>query len=146
MQSTPQPMSPVLYFPHGGGPMPLLGDPGHAGMVEFLTRITPALGQPSAILVVSAHWEEPIVTLTSAEAPPLFYDYYGFPEESYHIQYPAPGQPALAEEIAGLLRLSGIDARLDAETRFRSRPFRAAEAHVPRSEHPVSADVPRFRT
>jgi aromatic ring-opening dioxygenase catalytic subunit (LigB family) len=48
------------------------------------------------------------VTLTSAEAPPLFYDYYGFPEESYQIQYPAPGQPALAEEIAGQLGHSGI--------------------------------------
>jgi 4,5-DOPA dioxygenase extradiol len=98
--------------------MPLLGDPGHAGMVEFLEGITPTLGQPSAILVVSAHWEEPIVTLTSAEAPPLLYDYYGFPEVSYQIRYPAPGHPALAEEIAGLLRRSGIEARLDRQRGF----------------------------
>lgn len=119
MQSTPPgPVSPVLYFPHGGGPMPLLGDPGHAGMVEFLRRITPTLGQPSAILMVSAHWEEPGVTLTSAESPSLLYDYYGFPEEAYRIRYPAPGRPALAEEIAGLLRHSGIDARLDGKRGF----------------------------
>jgi len=82
-------------------------------MVEFLRGIRPRLGTPSAILVISAHWEERVATITSGDAPPLFYDYYGFPEESYAIQYPAPGHPALARDIAHRLQEAGLDARLD---------------------------------
>ena len=112
------PLAPVLYLPHGGGPLPLLGDPGHANMIDFLTRITPTLGRPSAILVISAHWEEPRPTITSGANPSVIYDYSGFPEESYHITYPAPGDPALAERVYGLLREAGIDAHLDAQRGF----------------------------
>jgi 4,5-DOPA dioxygenase extradiol len=93
--------------------MPLLGDPGHKNMVAFLKRITPELGKPSAILVISAHWEEAQPTITSAASPSLVYDYYGFPEESYQIKYPAPGDPALAKKIHELLRGNGIDSRMD---------------------------------
>jgi 4,5-DOPA dioxygenase extradiol len=110
--------SPVLYFPHGGGPLPLLGDPGHKNMIDFLSRIAPSLGKPDAILVISAHWEEDVPTITSGAFPPLFYDYYGFPEESYHIQYPAPGHPALAKELYRLLNAGGIEARLDDQRGF----------------------------
>ncbi len=110
--------SPVLYFPHGGGPMPLLGDPGHKNMVEFLKKITPQLGQPAAILVISAHWEEAKATITSGANPPIIYDYSGFPDESYHIKYPAPGDPALAKTIHGLLSQNGVDARLDEQRGF----------------------------
>ena len=51
-------MLPTLFIPHGGGPLPLLGDPGHTGMVKFLKAL-PAKVQPKpkAILLVSAHWE-----------------------------------------------------------------------------------------
>ncbi len=110
--------STIFYFPHGGGPLPLLGDPGHKNMVDFLNAITPTLGEPSAILVISAHWEEEVPTITSGTHPPLFYDYYGFPEESYNITYPAPGAPALAQEIYRLLKEGGIDARLDDQRGF----------------------------
>ena len=110
---TAQNQAHIFYFPHGGGPLPLLGDAGHRNMVEFLTRITPSLGRPSAILVISAHWEERTPTLTSGKAPSLIYDYYGFPEESYKIQYPAPGNPGLAQKIHDMLQESGIDAHLD---------------------------------
>ncbi|MCA9730770.1 MAG: dioxygenase [Deferribacteres bacterium] len=111
-------LSPVLYIPHGGGPMPLLGDPGHKNMVDFLENITPQLGRPKAILVVSAHWEEKIATITSAAQPSLYYDYSGFPSEAYEITYPAPGDPALAELIFDLLQQQGINARLDNERGF----------------------------
>jgi aromatic ring-opening dioxygenase catalytic subunit (LigB family) len=119
MQVKPQtPEAPVLFFPHGGGPLPLLGDPGHKNMVEFLGGIARTLPEPSAILVVSAHWEEGQPTITAGEFPPLIYDYYGFPEESYAIQYPAPGNPALARETHRLLTEAGIEARLDAQRGF----------------------------
>jgi aromatic ring-opening dioxygenase catalytic subunit (LigB family) len=111
-------LSPVLYLPHGGGPLPLLGDRDHQNMIDFLNRITPTLGEPSAILVISAHWEENKPTITSGELPPLIYDYYGFPDEAYQIKYPAPGDPVLAEKLFQLLQESGIDARLNDQRGF----------------------------
>lgn len=108
----------ILFLPHGGGPLPLLGDPGHRHLVGFLQEIAPSLGQPSAILVISAHWEEAIATVTHGENPALIYDYYGFPEAAYQIGYPAPGSPALADKIFQLLNLQGIEARLDSERGF----------------------------
>ncbi|HPA71419.1 MAG TPA: class III extradiol ring-cleavage dioxygenase [Spirochaetota bacterium] len=110
--------SPVLYFPHGGGPLPLLGDAGHRKMIEFLEGIAPSLGRPSAIVVISAHWEEDAATVTSGASPGLIYDYYGFPEEAYRIQYPAPGDPALAAEIFKMLKAAGIEGRLTPERGF----------------------------
>jgi 4,5-DOPA dioxygenase extradiol len=118
MTDTDRSISPVLYFPHGGGPLPLLGDKDHQNMVDFLRRMTPHLGEPSAILVISAHWEERQATITSGEFPKIIYDYYGFPEESYQITYPAPGDPALARRIYELLRKNGIEARMDGHRGF----------------------------
>jgi 4,5-DOPA dioxygenase extradiol len=89
----------ILFIPHGGGPLPLLGDKGRRHLVKFLQEIPSDLGQPSAILVISAHWEENIATITSGANPSLIYDYYGFPDASYQIQYPAPGSPGLADKI-----------------------------------------------
>jgi aromatic ring-opening dioxygenase catalytic subunit (LigB family) len=111
-------LSPVLYIPHGAGPLPLLGDKGHQTMVSFLKNIAPTFGKPSAIVVISAHWEEDMVTITSAETPPLLYDYYGFADAAYEIQYPAPGAPMLAEKIYHLLQQSGFEARLDSRRGF----------------------------
>ena len=54
-----------------------------------------------------------IPTITAGKSPSLIYDYYGFPEESYHIQYPCVGEPSLASEIHTLLKNSNIKARLD---------------------------------
>jgi 4,5-DOPA dioxygenase extradiol len=48
-----------------------------------------------------------------AKTPPLFYDYYDFPEQAYELEYPAPGAPALAERISGLLREHGVPTRSD---------------------------------
>jgi 4,5-DOPA dioxygenase extradiol len=103
----------ILFLSHGGGPMPILGDKGHDEMVLCLRRIASKIGKPSAILVVSAHWEETIPTMTSGSQPSLIYDYYGFPEESYNIAYPVRGEPALAKEVHNLLESSNIDAKLD---------------------------------
>jgi len=106
----------AIFISHGGGPMPLLGDPGHREMVACLQEIATSIPRPEAIVVVSAHWEEPVPTITSASRPSLFYDYYGFPPESYEIQYPCAGEPALARQVHGSLEMAGIEAALD-ETR-----------------------------
>ncbi len=108
----------VLYIPHGGGPLPLLGDSGHREMVEALPLLAREVGRPSAIVVVSAHWEAPNVTVTSGERPGLLYDYYGFPDEAYEIQYPAPGSPELARRIVSSLKEAGVAAREDEDRGF----------------------------
>jgi aromatic ring-opening dioxygenase catalytic subunit (LigB family) len=110
--------APVLYFSHGGGPLPLLGDPEHQAMVDWMRTITRTVGSPDAILLISAHWEEPVAKVTGGPYPSLIYDYYGFPEETYRIQYPAPGAPELAEKVFQLLRASGLEARNDRQRGF----------------------------
>ena len=94
--------------------MPLLGDPRHAELVENLQLLPTLLPRPGAILVVSAHWEAPVPSLTGGANPPLIYDYYNFPPEAYRIGYPAPGHPQLAAEIASHLRLGGFESRVEA--------------------------------
>jgi aromatic ring-opening dioxygenase catalytic subunit (LigB family) len=108
----------ILYFPHGGGPLPLLGDPAHENMVRFLRAFPQSLSRPEAIVVVSAHWEEPVVSVTASPSPPLLFDYHGFPPESYGYRYPAPGDPALARRVDSLLREAGIESRLDGARGF----------------------------
>ena len=106
-------LAPVIYIPHGGGPMPLFGQPGHARLVSFLEAIPADLGKPEAILVVSAHWEAAQPTITGGAKPSLVYDYFGFPKEAYQVEYPASGAPELANRIHRLLKNRGITAVLD---------------------------------
>lgn len=108
----------IVYFSHGGGPLPILGDPSHQAMIDFMKQLPSRLHKPDAILVVSAHWEESSATLLASPNPPMFYDYYGFPEAAYSITYPAPGSPALAEKITVLLRESDIPAERDVQRGF----------------------------
>ena len=105
--------SSVIYLSHGGGPLPLLGDKGHQDMIAFIEKVMPMLIKPSAILVISAHWEAGKPSITSGASPSLLYDYYGFPKEAYHIKYPAPGSPELANKVFNLLENAGIEAELD---------------------------------
>lgn len=129
-------LSPVLFIPHGGGPLPLLGDKAHQNLVHFLQEITPSLGKPSAIVVISAHWEENAVTVTSGETPSLIYDYYGFPGEAYKLQYPAPGSPDLADKIFRLLQQGGIRSRLDSRRGFDHGLFVPLKIMFPAAEIP----------
>ena len=109
--------SPVFFLPHGGGPLPLLGDPGHASLSNFIRKLGEDYrGQhvkPSAILVVSAHWEATTAALTSAAAPELLFDYSGFPAQSYQLSYPATGAPQLAAQIAEKLLQAGFNPQLN---------------------------------
>ncbi len=108
----------ILFLSHGGGPLPLLGDPGHKELVPCLQEIAASIARPSAVLVMSAHWEENVPTITSGATPSLIYDYYGFPQESYSIKYPCTGEPVLAGQVFNLLENAGIAARLDEHRGF----------------------------
>lgn len=126
----------VLFISHGGGPMPLLGDPGHREMVDTLADIAGKLRRPSAILVVSAHWEESVPTITAGAYPKLIYDYYGFPPESYEIQYPCPGEPELARQVAMALEQTGLQARLDYKRGFDHGLFVPLKLMYPEADIP----------
>ncbi len=108
-------LSPVLYLPHGGGPLPILGDRKHEGLIAFLKGISQTIQEPSAILVISAHWEENAATITSQYQPKMIYDYSGFPAQAYEIKYPAYGDSALAQDIVELLEKDGFTANLNAQ-------------------------------
>jgi len=107
-----------LYIPHGGGPLPLLGDDGHQQLTSFPKGVVKAMTTPATILVISAHWEEGKTTITSGAKPPLIYDYYGFPSEAYQVEYQADGSPQFAETTFRLLQEAGIDAKLDSQRGF----------------------------
>ncbi|NVK40494.1 MAG: dioxygenase [Oceanospirillaceae bacterium] len=126
----------ILFLSHGGGPMPLLGDPGHQQMVTCLQSFAAMLRKPSAILVISAHWEAPVATVTSGASPGLIYDYYGFPPESYEIQYPCPGDPALAREVFAALRQAGIPVQQDAQRGFDHGVFVPLKLMYPEADIP----------
>lgn len=129
----------IVYFSHGGGPLPLLGDPGHQAMIDFMTRLPVQLPTPEAILVISAHWEQPVPTLLGAAHPPMFYDYYGFPDAAYQINYPASGHPELAARIIRLLESAGIPASVDYQRGFDHGLF------IPLSLMYPDADIPALQ-
>lgn len=85
---------PTIFLAHGAPP--LLDD---ARWMKELADWAQALPRPRAVLMLSAHWEERPLTLGATRPVPLVYDFYGFPQRFYEMQYPAPGAPWLAERI-----------------------------------------------
>lgn len=118
--------------------MPLLGDPGHGGMVEHLRHLAAALPHPPrALVVVSPHWEESRPTVTSGQQPALIYDYSGFPDEAYKVTYAAPGDPKLAHRVVDLLKGAGIDAAEDATRGWDHGVFVPLKLAFPAAQLPV---------
>jgi len=108
---------PTLYIPHGGGPcffmdvMPGFPPTMWDQMGAFLRAIPDRVGAlPKAVLVISAHWECAEPTVLNGEKYSLLYDYYGFPEHTYHLTYPACGSSAVAARVHELLAGAGINS------------------------------------
>ena len=106
---------PVVFLPHGGGPWPFMDDElfGRPGMWDKMREYMEGLSifspeRPRALLIVSAHWEEAVPTVMTSPNPPMYYDYYNFPKETYEIQWPAPGAPEVAHRVQELLEKVGI--------------------------------------
>ncbi len=127
----------IVYFSHGGGPLPILGDASHQAMVDFMRRLPGRLRKPDAILVISAHWEERVATLLAAATPPLLYDYYGFPAEAYDLRYPAPGSPPLAKRVVELLSRKRITAGVDSRRGFDHGLFIPLKLMYPQADIPA---------
>ncbi|KAG4422191.1 hypothetical protein IFR04_004697 [Cadophora malorum] len=109
----------VIAVCHGGGPMPVLNDPGYAELIKSMSTRVPKilkLGTPQApraIVLVTAHWSENQPTISSASSHSLYYDYGGFPAEAYKLKYPAPGSPEVAEEVFNVLKGAGFQPKMD---------------------------------
>jgi len=112
------PRTPIYFFSHGGPN--IMEDHDHPASIklrELGHEITHTV-RPKAVLVFSAHWQASsnsstgagVEVNTSADTP-LIYDYYGFPPHYYEFQYPAVGDPELAENVLARLRGAGIEAK-----------------------------------
>ena len=134
---------PSLYIPHGGGPSFFMTGERKQRYLQtenFLRSIQGVLpGKPEAILIITAHWETQIPTLTGGVHPDLIYDYYGFPAETYTLTYPAPGSPALAQRAADLLVQSGFPATVDVDYGWDHGVFIPLKVMYPEADVPVVA-------
>jgi aromatic ring-opening dioxygenase catalytic subunit (LigB family) len=110
---------PAVFVNHGGGPMPLLGkQPALVQNMKDIVKKHLPQRMPKAVVVLSAHWESNPIEITSAAKPPLVFDYYGFPPETYKYEYPAPGSPDLAQRIHEMLKKEGITSKLKKDRGF----------------------------
>jgi aromatic ring-opening dioxygenase catalytic subunit (LigB family) len=133
---------PVVFLPHGGGPWPFveIGFPKADvdRLAEYLRSVSAIPSQPpKALLVISAHWEEPVPTVMTAEHPEILYDYYGFPPESYAITWPAPGAPSLAARVRQLLDQAGIENAADEERGYDHGTFIPLKLTYPNADVPA---------
>lgn len=134
---------PSLFIPHGGGPSFFMtGDrkARYQATEDFLSSIPSLLpATPKAILIITAHWEQDIPSFTGGTSPELIYDYYGFPPETYALQYTAPGEPTLAERAADLLQQAGYPSRVDAQYGWDHGVFIPLKVVFPEATIPVVA-------
>lgn len=132
---------PVYFISHGGGPWPWIMDqmPGDwTGLQRSLQSIPGELpAPPRAVLVVSAHWESPVFSVQGQARPQMYYDYGGFPEFTYHLQYPAPGSPEVAERVLELLSGAGLPAVRDDQRGFDHGMFAPMYVAWPEADVPM---------
>ena len=135
------PALPTFFISHGGGPWPWMKGPmhdAHRKLELALQQLPQHVGAtPSAVLMISAHWEEEDFTVMSHPNPPMIYDYTGFPENTYRVRYAAPGAPQLAEQVHGLLQGAGIAARLDPARGFDHGTYVPMAVIYPNASVPV---------
>ena len=132
---------PALYIPHGAGPCFFMdwnppdlwnrmGDWLRGAMATLPSR-------PSAILMVSAHWEEPRFTVGDALDPGLLFDYSGFPPHTYEFRYAPGGSPALASRVRALLADAGLPEGADSHRAYDHGMFIPLMLMAPDADIPV---------
>ena len=132
---------PTAFLPHGGGPCffmdwnpPETWDRQRRFLEEFPASL-PA--KPTSLLVISGHWEEREFTVQTNPAPPLLFDYQGFPAHTYQLTWPAPGDPALADRVGELLEGAGFKTGSDSARGFDHGVFIPLKVAFPEADIPT---------
>ena len=132
---------PTFYLTHGGGPWPYMTGPMremHSKLEASLKDLPRQLGaRPEAILVISGHWEDADFAVMANPAPPMLYDFGGFPREMYQIQYASRGAPELAKRAEALIQKSGLHSHLDGNRGFDHGTYSILSVSYPRADVPV---------
>ena len=131
---------PTLFVSHGGGPWPFVD-----GMREMFAKTAKEFAalpgrlpeRPTAVLVITGHWEAAEFSVSTSEHPPMDYDYSGFPPHTYQLQYPAPGSPALAARVTELLAGGGIPCKQDPARGFDHGTFVPLGLMYPNADVPI---------
>ena len=107
-------------------------------MAGYLRQMPQDVGvRPKAIVLISGHWEEEVVTIQNNAFPPLLYDYYGFPSHTYEITFPAAGAPGLSSWIAALMSDAGIAWKYDHVRGFDHGVFIPLKVAFPNADVPI---------
>ncbi len=132
---------PAVFLPHGGGPCffmewnpPDTWDRQRQFLEEFPADLP---GRPKALLVISGHWEERVFTVQTNPAPPLLFDYNGFPPHTYQLTWPAPGDPTLASRVRDLLKGAGFATGEDATRGYDHGVFVPLKVAFPDADIPT---------
>ena len=134
---------PIFFIPHGGGPWHVMadafGDPvGYGLLRDYLIKLGQEYSQVvKAILVISGHWEETAPTVHFGDNPTMYYDYYGFPESTYQLKWPAPGNPELAGKIENLFKNKGFAPKREYKRGFDHGTFVPFMVAFPDAKIPV---------
>lgn len=102
---------PAVFISHGSPELPLQS----GSVVDFLKQLGTQLGQPKAILCISAHWGTRRPAVNGTLAPPTIHDFSGFSPKLYRLQYPAPADPELGDQVVDLLNSAGIESEVNPE-------------------------------
>lgn len=123
---------PALFISHGAPTLAIE----QSATTSALARIGQNLPKPRAIVIMSAHWQSAKLEVSSNPQPKTWHDFSGFAPELYELQYPAAGQPALAESLAHQLTARGIRCSIN--------PLRACDHGVwaPLIHMYPQADIP----
>lgn len=132
---------PTFYISHGGGPCFWMDwgptDP-FKGLANYFHAFQNNLErQPDAILVISAHWEEEEFTIQTNTSPPMLFDYYGFPENTYHLNYPAKTSAGLIARVRELFKDAQVPLREDAQRGYDHGVFVPFMLMFPKADIPV---------
>lgn len=128
-------MRPSLFIAHGS-PMVAIEQSEYA---HFLEQLGTTLGRPKAIILFSAHWENPVQMVSDVEQYSTIYDFRGFPEELYRVTYPAMGHHELSRDIQQRLTAQGIPHQVETQRGFDHGAWTILHKLFPKVDIPVIA-------
>ncbi len=124
---------PTLFISHGAPNMALTQNEAR----EFMAHLGNRYDRPAAIVICSAHFETKGPAVVTDDRPEMIYDFRGFEKELYEIQYPAPGEPKIAEKVASLIETAGMSVERIEKRGFDHGTWVPLSLIYPNAEIPV---------